>query len=172
MILSKFKGISCVVLDVDGVLTDGTVLVTDKGDFLRSFNVKDGYAMQLAIKKGLMLWVISGGISEGVKRRMKGLGLSEIHLGVADKLSLLQRLSAQYDIPAEQILFVGDDVPDRAAMRWSGLSVCPADAVEEIKEVSDFISPIAGGKGVVRDVLEKVLKLQEKWNEDFEIKST
>lgn len=172
MILSKFKNISCLVLDVDGVLTDGRLLVTESGEFLRSFNVKDGYAIKLAVKKGLQLWVISGGTSEGVRMRMEGLDISEVHLGISDKLSLLQQLAADYNIPKEKILFVGDDIPDMYAMQWAGLSACPADAVEEIKQISDFVSPYRGGKGMVRDLIEKILKLQGRWAEDQKIKST
>ncbi len=172
MILSKFKNISCLVLDVDGVLTDGRLLVTESGEFLRSFNVKDGYAIKLAVKKGLQLWVISGGTSEGVRIRMEGLGISEVHLGISDKLSLLQKLAADYNTPNGKILFVGDDIPDMHAMQWVGLSACPADAVEEIKQISDFVSPYKGGEGMIRDLLEKILKLQGRWAEDQKIKST
>ncbi|HLR00404.1 MAG TPA: HAD-IIIA family hydrolase [Sphingobacterium sp.] len=172
MILSKFKNISCLVLDVDGVLTDGRLLVTESGEFLRSFNVKDGYAIKLAVKKGLQLWVISGGTSEGVRIRMEGLGISEVHLGISDKLSLLQKLAADYNTPNGKILFVGDDIPDMHAMQWVGLSACPADAVEEIKQISDFVSPYKGGEGMIRDLLEKTLKLQGRWAEDQKIKST
>lgn len=163
MILSKFKKIRCIVLDVDGVLTDGTILVTESGEFLRSFNVKDGYAIQLAVKRGLKVFVISGGQSKGVLERMKRLGVDQIHLGISNKLSLLQKISSSEGLKPDEILFVGDDIPDLESMRWCGVSVCPADAAEDIKKISSFISPFKGGKGVVRDIIEKILKLQDNW---------
>lgn len=163
MILSKFKKIRCIVLDVDGVLTDGTIMVTESGEFLRSFNVKDGYAIQLAVKRGIKVFVISGGQSEGVFERMKRLGVDQIHLGISNKLSLLQKISSSERLKPDEILFVGDDIPDLESMRWCGVSVCPADAAEDIKKISSFISPFKGGKGVVRDIIEKILKLQDNW---------
>lgn len=171
MILSKFKKIRCIVLDVDGVLTDGTILVTESGEFLRSFNVKDGYAIQLAVKRGLKVFVISGGQSEGVLERMKRLGVDQIHLGISNKLSLLQKISSSEGLKPDEILFVGDDIPDLESMRWCGVSVCPADAAEDIKKISSFISPFKGGKGVVRDIIEKILKLQDNWVADKYVKS-
>lgn len=171
MILSKFKKIRCIVLDVDGVLTDGTILVTESGEFLRSFNVKDGYAIQLAVKRGLKVFVISGGQSKGVLERMKRLGVDQIHLGISNKLSLLQKISSSEGLKPDEILFVGDDIPDLESMRWCGVSVCPADAAEDIKKISSFISPFKGGKGVVRDIIEKILKLQDNWVADKYVKS-
>lgn len=171
MILSKFKKIRCIVLDVDGVLTDGTIMVTESGEFLRSFNVKDGYAIQLAVKRGIKVFVISGGQSEGVFERMKRLGVDQIHLGISNKLSLLQKISSSERLKPDEILFVGDDIPDLESMRWCGVSVCPADAAEDIKKISSFISPFKGGKGVVRDIIEKILKLQDNWVADKYVKS-
>lgn len=171
MILSKFKKIRCIVLDVDGVLTDGTILVTESGEFLRSFNVKDGYAIQLAVKRGIKVFVISGGQSKGVLERMKRLGVDQIHLGISNKLSLLQKISSSEGLKPDEILFVGDDIPDLESMRWCGVSVCPADAAEDIKKISSFISPFKGGKGVVRDIIEKILKLQDNWVADKYVKS-
>lgn len=171
MILSNFKNIRCIVLDVDGVLTDGTILVTESGEFLRSFNVKDGYAIQLAVKRGVKVLVISGGQSEGVLRRMKKLGVDKVYLGISNKLPLLQKIADQEQLKAEEILFVGDDIPDLESMKWCGISVCPADAAEDIKKISSFISPFKGGKGVVRDVIEKILKLQDTWVTDKHVKS-
>lgn len=171
MILSKFKKIRCIVLDVDGVLTDGTIMVTESGEFLRSFNVKDGYAIQLAVKRGIKVFVISGGQSKGVLERMKRLGVDQIHLGISNKLSLLQKISSSEGLKPDEILFVGDDIPDLESMRWCGVSVCPADAAEDIKKISSFISPFKGGKGVVRDIIEKILKLQDNWVADKYVKS-
>lgn len=171
MILQELAKIKVIVLDVDGVLTDGRVFVTETGEQLREFFVKDGYAMQLAIKSGLPLWVISGGTSESVRFRLQGLGLREIHIGVADKRQKLEELLNVYQADWEDLLYVGDDIPDFDVMRSVGVPVCPADAVEEIKSISKYVSPFVGGRGAVRDIIEKVLKLQGKWTVSSEVKS-
>lgn len=171
MILSKFKDITTVVLDVDGVMTDGSVLVNEEGEQLRSFNVRDGYAMQLAVKSGIQVWVITGGKSSGVEKRMYMLGASEVHLAVEDKQSLLMDLATKYARPMRDMMYVGDDIPDVGCLEIVGLPVCPSDAVEEVKGVCRYISPYAGGHGVVRDVLEKILKLQGKWTQHQVLKS-
>lgn len=171
MIFQKFTQIKAVVLDVDGVLTDGTLQVTESGDQLRTFYVKDGYAMQLAEKMGLMLWVISGGRSEGVRLRLQGLGVKEIHLGVSQKMDVLNELLTKYELTADQLMYVGDDMPDYEVMQVVGIAACPVDAVEDIKTISHYMSPFKGGRGVVRDILEKILKLQGKWGVQTHIKS-
>ncbi|MFZ4263383.1 KdsC family phosphatase [Sphingobacterium sp. HJSM2_6] len=171
MLFNKLKNIKVIILDVDGVLTDGTVLVNEQGEQLRTFNVKDGYAMQLAEKVGLKIWVITGGKSEGVKSRLLGLGLSEVHLAVQNKRVLLRELLATHGISSEQALYVGDDMPDYEVMQDVELAVCPQDAVEEIKAIAHYMSPKAGGKGVVRDIIEKTLKMQGKWVLDSQLKS-
>jgi len=171
MIFQKFTQIKAVVLDVDGVLTDGTLQVNESGDQLRTFYVKDGYAMQLAEKMGLMLWVISGGRSEGVRLRLQGLGVKEIHLGVSQKMDVLNELLTKYELTADQLMYVGDDMPDYEVMQVVGIAACPVDAVEDIKTISHYISPFKGGRGVVRDILEKILKLQGKWGVQTHIKS-
>lgn len=171
MVLKKFAATQVVVLDVDGVLTDGKLLVTEAGEQLRTFFVKDGYAMQLAIKMGLEIWVISGGNSAGVHKRLAGLGLTEIHLGVKNKRDVLLQLLEKYSINLDRVMYVGDDMPDYEVMQMVELAVCPKDAVEDIKVISHYMSPFNGGEGVVRDVLEKILKLQGKWGVQTEIKS-
>lgn len=171
MVIKKFSAIKAVVLDVDGVLTDGKLLVTETGEQLRTFFVKDGYAMQLAIKMGLQIWVISGGTSNGVQKRLLGLGITEIHLGVKNKMQVLSQLLEKYQLNLHDLMYVGDDMPDYEVMQVVGLAVCPNDAVEDIKTISHYMSPKNGGEGVVRDVLEKVLKLQGKWGVQTEIKS-
>jgi len=171
MVLTEFKTIKGFVLDVDGVLTDGTVQVNEMGEQLRTFNIKDGYAMQLAIKKGYPIFVITGGASKGVELRLQGLGVKEIHSRVSDKLSLLKALANAYNLGLDQLMYIGDDIPDFSCMRSVGLAVSPADAVEEIKKISHYISGFNGGKGVVRELIEKVLKVQENWYEDETIKS-
>ncbi|MGN5956227.1 KdsC family phosphatase [Sphingobacterium lactis] len=171
MIFQKLKQIKAVILDVDGVMTDGSIHVTEEGHQLRTFYVKDGYAMQLAIKRGLPIWVISGGRSEGVRKRMLGLGITEVHLGVSDKLTLLQDLMSKYNLIKEDLLYMGDDLPDFEVMQAVGFACCPSDSIEEIKEISHYMSPFAGGKGAVRDILEKVMKLQGIWSVETSIKS-
>lgn len=171
MIYSKFKNVKCVVLDVDGVLTDGSIMVTEDGNQLRSFHVKDGYAIQYAVKQGLDVFVITGGKSEGVRLRFEGLGVKETFLGISDKWTLLQQLLSKYNYSSSQVLFIGDDMPDYICMQHVGIAVAPADAVEDIKKISHFVSSHKGGGGVVREMIEKVLRLQGKWHNDVLIKS-
>lgn len=158
-----FEPIKVFVFDVDGVLTNGTLLVTEEGHLLRTMNIKDGYALQLAIKKGYQIWIISGGTSNAVVKRLSKLGLEEVHIAVKDKAQLLQTLLAKYDIAPSALLYMGDDMPDRAVMQLCGLKTCPADAINEIKAIADYISPIKGGEGCVREVIEFVLKLNKHW---------
>ena len=171
MVLTEFKTIKGFVLDVDGVLTDGTVQVNEAGEQLRTFNIKDGYAIQLAIKKGYPIFVITGGASVGVERRLQGLGLKEIHSRIVDKLSKLTELAGDYNLSLDQLMYIGDDIPDFSCMKAVGLAVCPADAVEDIKKISHYVSGFNGGKGVVRELIEKVLKVQGNWYGDETIRS-
>lgn len=166
MIYTKLKSVKCVVLDVDGVLTNGDILVTEEGNQLRTFNVKDGYAIQYAIKQGVDIFVITGAKSQGVKLRFEGLGVKETFLGISDKWTLLRELLEKYDYNTEEVLFVGDDMPDYVCMQKVGVAVAPADAVEDIKKVSSYVSKLKGGEGVVREILEKLLRLQGKWHVD------
>lgn len=171
MILSRFKNIKYVFLDVDGVLTDGRVLVNEQGEQWRTFNVKDGYAIQYAIKQGLHVIIITGGRSIGIQKRFEGLGVKEVFLSISDKLALLEQLQKQYGFDYSECLFIGDDLPDIACMRRVGIAICPTDAVEEIKQISHYVSVRAGGDGIVRETLEKILKLQGKWHVDPQTQS-
>lgn len=171
MILKDLAGINAVFLDVDGVLTDGTVQVNELGEQLRTFSIKDGYALQLAVKQGLFVAIITGGNSLGVRKRLEGLGIDAVYMGVSNKLELLQDLLEKHHFTASEVLFMGDDIPDLSCMQAVGIAACPKDAVEEIKQVSSYISPFKGGAGCVRDVLEKILKLQGKWSVDTGLKS-
>jgi 3-deoxy-D-manno-octulosonate 8-phosphate phosphatase (KDO 8-P phosphatase) len=152
------------VFDVDGVLTDGSLLLNEEGHILRTMNIKDGYALQLAIKKGYQVWIISGGKSEAVRLRLNKLGIHEVHIGIHSKKDFLHDIVTKSKTDYSQMLYMGDDIPDHAAMLQCGLPCCPNDAVPEIKEVSKYISPLSGGKGCVRDVIEKVLKLNNDWD--------
>ena len=166
MFLTKLQDIRAFIFDVDGVLTDGTVHVTESGEQLRKFNIKDGYALQLAVKRGYQIAIISGARSKGVISRLEGLGTTNIHVGTEDKIKTYTDFLTQYSLSSDQVLYMGDDIPDLPVMQKVGLPVCPADAVEEIKAVSMYISPKTGGLGCVRDVIEKVLKVQNKWYDE------
>ncbi len=169
--LDQFNHITHFVFDVDGVLTDGTLFILPEGLMARRMNIKDGYALQLAIKKGYRVSIISGGYSPEVKDRLTKLGITEVYMQVTDKLSLLQSLMKKHQSNANCFLFMGDDIPDLKCMQIVGLATCPSDAVEEIKSCSKYISANKGGEGCVRDVIEKVLKLRGDWNDDFQIKA-
>ncbi len=170
-LLAAFKPVKLFVFDVDGVLTNGTVLLLETGEMAREMYIKDGYALQLAIKKGYQILIVSGGESIAVIERLKRLGIEHIVTGVADKLSVIKKFLEENAFTASQILYMGDDIPDAEAMQFAGLSAAPADAVPEIISVAHYISPYAGGRGCVRDVIEKVLKLNQNWNEDVTVTS-
>ena len=159
--------ITTFVFDVDGVLTDGTVSVLTNGEMLRTMNVKDGYAIKAAVDKGYNMCIISGGKNEGVRLRLEGLGIKDIYLGAKNKIEQLDDYFTKNDIKPENVLYMGDDIPDYPVMKGIGLPCCPQDAVQEIKTISKYISHKKGGKGAVRDVIEQVLKVQGKWNGFF-----
>lgn len=160
--------ITTFVLDVDGVLTDGTIHVTQNGEMLRNMNIRDGYAMKAAVENGYNVCIISGGKNDGVRIRLNNLGINEVHLGVHDKVVILQEYLKNYNIDASQVLYMGDDIPDYWVMQQVGLPSCPQDAVPEIKSVSRYISHKLGGQGAVRDVIEQVMKVQGKWLQHFD----
>jgi 3-deoxy-D-manno-octulosonate 8-phosphate phosphatase (KDO 8-P phosphatase) len=162
-LLELFAPIRTFVFDVDGVLTDGTLLATEDGHLLRSMNIKDGYALQWAIKKGYNVWVISGGKAESVGIRLNRLGITEVYLGIENKTEVLQKLVTTHQVDYASVLYMGDDIPDYAAMQLCALPCCPNDAVTEIRQVSKYISPFKGGECCVRDVIEKVMKLNGDW---------
>ncbi|MBS1566921.1 MAG: HAD-IIIA family hydrolase [Bacteroidetes bacterium] len=170
-LLNVFKSISCFVFDVDGVLTDGSLLVFDDGQMVRRMHVRDGYALQLAIKKGYRVVIISGGDSEAVRQRLNKLGVHDVYMKVENKKKVLDDYLTANGIPWQEVLFMGDDIPDYEVMREAGLSCCPADAANEIKHISQYISTFKGGNGCARDVIEKVLKLNQKWDIDVTVSS-
>lgn len=159
----RLKDITTFIFDVDGVLTDGSVTVMPDGEQVRSMNIKDGYALQLAVKRGYKVIIISGGKSEGVRKRLKGLGIKDIYLGIHTKTEAFEDVLLTYDIKPSQILYMGDDIPDYEVMRKCGVATCPNDAAHEIKDISIYISDKPGGKGCVRDVIEQVLLVQGQW---------
>lgn len=162
--LQQLSQISCFVFDMDGVLTDGTLLVLPNGVMARKMNIKDGYALQLAVKKGYTVMVISGGNSPEAQDRLLKLGVDQVWMGVKDKLSLLKTQLEQKQIPIHQVLYMGDDIPDLEVMQTVGFACCPADAAKDIKLASKYISPYPGGEACVRDVIEQVLKLRGDWD--------
>ena len=163
MILEDFKQIKHFIFDIDGVLTDGSLLLLSDGQYLRTMNIKDGYALQLAIKKGYSITIISGATGDVLKSRFAGLGITDVYLGISQKLALLQKISSEKNIDTVCCLYMGDDMPDVDVMQTVFLPTCPADACDEVKEISKYISSKNGGKGCVRDVIEKVLKLNNDW---------
>ena len=163
-VLELFKPITTFVFDVDGVLTDGTVLVLQNGLQARRMNIKDGFALQMAVKNGYRVVIISGGNSPEVSDRLDKLGIKEVHMSVLDKKAFLSRYMEVNKLEREQVLFMGDDMPDIPVMGIVGLACCPADAVKEAKEAAHYISPLNGGYACVRDVIEKVLKLNDHWH--------
>ena len=166
MLLQEFKAITTFVFDMDGVLTDGTLLHLSGTKWLRRTSMRDGHAIKEASKKGYRIVVLSGSISRPVKKRMEFLGVSDVFMAVADKKEKLQDYMKTHSLKAEEVLYMGDDIPDYQCMRIAGLSCCPADAATEIKQAAKYISPFKGGEGCVRDVIEKVLKLHDKWEFD------
>ena len=160
--------ITTFIFDVDGVLTDSSVHVTEKGEMLRIMNIRDGFAMKAAIESGYNVCIISGGNNDGVRIRLKNLGINDIHLASPDKVATFNEYAALYNINPEHVLYMGDDIPDYHVMQLVGLPTCPQDASPEIKAISKYISHKNGGKGAVREVIEQVMKVQGKWMEYFD----
>jgi 3-deoxy-D-manno-octulosonate 8-phosphate phosphatase (KDO 8-P phosphatase) len=167
-----FKPITTFIFDIDGVLTDGTVWLLENGLQARRMNIRDGYAMQLAIRKGYRILIVSGGSSAPAVERLNKLGIKDIHQSIRDKKTVIQNYITANKLKTEEILFMGDDMPDLPGMPIVGLPACPSDAVDEIKQACKYISAIPGGSGCVREVIEIVLKLNDHWNDDFGITSS
>ncbi|MCF7561837.1 HAD hydrolase family protein [Sabulilitoribacter multivorans] len=159
--------ITTFIFDVDGVLTNGNVMITTEGDMLRTMSVKDGYAIRTAINAGFNVCIISAGTNEGVRIRLSGLGVQDVYLGAHNKMEQLHDYIDKRHVKPENVLYMGDDIPDFLVMKKIGLPCCPQDAVPEIKSISKYVSHKKGGKGAVRDVIEQVLKVQGKWGSDF-----
>jgi 3-deoxy-D-manno-octulosonate 8-phosphate phosphatase (KDO 8-P phosphatase) len=161
------KDITTFVFDVDGVFTDGSLLITTDGEMLRKMSVKDGYALKVALSKGYNVCIITGGTNEGVRSRLKALGVTDIYMGAHHKIDALEEYMDIYHIDAENILYMGDDIPDIPPMKLVALATCPQNAVAEVKSISNYISHINGGHGCVRDVIEQVLKVKGDWMSHF-----
>ena len=159
-LLNDIKGF---VFDVDGVLTDGVLHISEHGDLLRRMNVKDGFALKHAINKGYKICIISGGTNPAVKSRLNGLGVTDVFLGADDKMGFLERFVNENNLELEDLAYMGDDIPDIEVMKSVKLACCPQDAVPEVKAISAYISHKSGGQCCVRDIIEQVLKTQNNW---------
>lgn len=168
MINYDLKKIRALAFDVDGVLSTNNVILLEGGQPCRTANIKDGYALQLAIKRGLDIAIITGGKSEAVRVRYEGLGIKHVFLGVSVKIKKYEEWLRDNGLTDEQVLYMGDDIPDYEVMRRCGCACCPADAAEEIKQIATYVSPREGGMGCARDVIEQVLRAQGKWMTDAE----
>lgn len=162
--LSKIKAL---FFDIDGVLSRETISLHPSGEPMRTVNIKDGYAIQYAVKQGFNIAIITGGTNHSTQVRYSGLGVKDICMGCAVKIRTYDELLAKHNLTDEEVLYMGDDVPDAEIMRRCGLPVCPADACPEIKEISTYVSHRNGGEGCVRDVIEQVMKAQGKWMDDL-----
>lgn len=166
MIDYDLNRIKALVFDVDGVLSTDVMQLSPEGDPVRTVNVKDGYALQLAVKRGLHICIITGARVASVRKRFEGLGISDVYIASAVKINDFSNFIAKYGLQPEEILYMGDDIPDYQIMERVGLPVCPADAVPEIKALSRYVSPRNGGCGCVRDVVEQVMKVKGMWLSD------
>lgn len=158
--LSLIKGIA---FDVDGVLSPSTIPMAEDGTPKRMVNVKDGYALKYAVQQGMKISIISGASGDALVKRFNALGITDVYLKVGTKLDRLKQWIADNSLSPEEVAFVGDDVPDFECMEYVGLSVAPADAVSDIKEIARYVSPVNGGYGVARDLLEELLRSRGMW---------
>ena len=163
MVNIVLENIKCFVFDVDGVLTDGMTLALEGGEQVRAFNIKDGYGIERALLAGFHVAIISGGNQLGVRKRLEFLKIKHIYLGVKNKVDMLTQLCEEIGVKQEEILYVGDDLPDYEVMQLVGIPCCPADAVNDIKEIAKYVSDKNGGHGCVREVIEMVMRKQGKW---------
>lgn len=166
----RFQRITTFIFDIDGVMTDGSVIALESGEQPRVFNVKDGYGINRAIKMGYRVAIISAQNQVGVRKRLEYLGVSDIFIGTSPdgKLPVFKKYLAERNLSEDEIVFMGDDLPDYEVMLTSVMGACPADSAEEILAISDYISPKTGGHGAVRDLIEQVMKAQGTWMRWFE----
>ena len=160
--------IEAMIFDVDGVLTDGRIIPTAEGDFIRCYNCKDGYALAYAIRHGYRVCVITGGYGKILERRLRMLGMQDFYIDCMDKISTLREYMKKYNLNPENVLYMGDDIPDLECMREVGMPVCPADSAAEVIECSRYVSEFEGGRGAVRDIVEQVLRARGDWAKSSE----
>jgi 3-deoxy-D-manno-octulosonate 8-phosphate phosphatase (KDO 8-P phosphatase) len=166
MINYDLRLIKAIIFDVDGVLSAETITLSADGEPLRTVNIKDGYAIQLAVKMGLPVVILTGGRTEAVRLRYERLGVEDIYMGCAVKIRAYDEFLEKYKLTDAEVMYMGDDVPDLEIMRRAGCPVCPQDACPDIKDVSLYVSPYRGGYGCGRDVIEQTLRAQDKWLKD------
>lgn len=164
------KDIRVFIFDVDGVLTDGSVLITSQGEQLRKMSISDGYALKSALQKGYNVCAISGGNNPGVKERLKDLGVTDIYLNIRHKADQLKEYLEINNLKPDTVMYMGDDIPDIPAMQQVALPACPQNAAPEVKEISKYVSHKSGGEGCVRDIIEQVLKVRGDWNGNYDAK--
>ena len=155
--------VEAIVLDVDGVMTDGGIIPTPDGDFIRRYNAKDGYAIASALREGMKICVISGGRGRMLENRLTMLGVTKMYLNCMDKVAAMNEFFEEHKINPQNVIYMGDDIPDLECMRLVGIPVCPADACMEVVEASRYVSEFDGGHGAVRDIVEQVMRAQNKW---------
>ena len=163
MINYDLKEIKAIIFDIDGVLSSETITLSSEGEPLRTVNIKDGYAIQLAMKLGLRIAIMTGAKVTSIRKRYEGLGVEDIYIGCSVKIETYETFLHKYGLTDKEIMYMGDDIPDLEIMRRVGCPVCPKDACPEIKEVSIYVSDRIGGHGCGRDVIEQVLRAQGKW---------
>jgi 3-deoxy-D-manno-octulosonate 8-phosphate phosphatase (KDO 8-P phosphatase) len=160
---SKLYHITTFLFDVDGVFTDGNVIVTEAGEMLRTMSTRDGQAVKIALDAGYKVIIITKGFSEGVRKRFEVLGVTEVYDRLKEKTTAFNDACEKYNLNKEELLYMGDDIPDLPLMDMVSIATCPADAISEVIDKADYISPYKGGQGCVRDIVEKVMRLQGKW---------
>ena len=158
----RLQKVRCFIFDVDGVLTNNSIIVMP-GELYRIMNIRDGFGLKTAVEKGYHVIIISGGKSESVRTRLQNLGLKDVFLGIENKIIAYEEVKTKYNLENDEILYMGDDVPDYDVMKINGIPTCPFDAVADIRSLSVYISPLKGGEGCVRDVIEQTLRLQGNW---------
>ena len=155
--------VEAIVLDVDGVMTDGGIIPTPDGDFIRRYNAKDGYAIASAIREGLKICIISGGRGRMLENRLQMLGVTRYYLNCMDKVTAIREFATDHNVDLENVIYMGDDIPDLECMRLVGVPVCPSDAAMEVVEASRYVSEYNGGHGAVRDIVEQVMRAKGVW---------
>lgn len=171
-VLEKLEAINTLIFDMDGVLTDGSLIIYSGNEWIRKMNIKDGYALQLAVKQGYDVVVVTGSSSAPVAERLQKLGINQIYQKVLDKKLFIVELLKKNGTLSNQVMFMGDDQPDLPLLHWVGLSCCPANASRDVLEMADIITNATGGEGCVREIIEKIMRLHQKWNIDIDIAST
>ena len=158
------KNVSAFVFDVDGVMTNGQILITTEGEMYREMNTRDGFAIKCALERDYKIAIISGGTNEGVRKRLETLGVDKVYLGIHKKDIAFDDFLKTYNIDPEEVLCMGDDVPDLSVLKKVGVATCPQDAVSDVKKIVDYVSHKKGGDGCVREIIEQVMRVQNKWD--------